>query len=392
MNRKASTFFTVLITVIVTLAVTAVVVTFLFAKFNLPFEKLMKVVSVIKTSYVGEYNLDECEENAINAVLESIGDKYAVYYDEENARQTMQLIEGKYVGIGIEIFANTEKGYIEIISAYEDSPADKAGIISGDLIKSIDGREYTAMQMADAVSYMKGIGVEDSLASPITVTFIRNGAEHTVKLNREVINIYKVKSEIIDDICYIRYSGYTAESHNQFSEIIKNIDSNVKGIIVDVRNNPGGEFKSSIDMCDLFLDDEMILYTVDKKGNKTEYNAKKGMCKLPLAVIVNGSTASAAEIFAGSMQANKRAVIIGEKTYGKGVSQTVRYLNPFDEAEGAIKLTTCKNYTPDGRWINESIIPDISVVAPPVKGEIENDAAFKAAVNRLKKDIVSNEK
>lgn len=392
MNRKASTFFTVLITVIVTLAVTAVVVTFLFAKFNLPFEKLMKVVSVIKTSYVGEYNLDECEENAINAVLESIGDKYAVYYDEENARQTMQLIEGKYVGIGIEIFANTEKGYIEIISAYEDSPADKAGIISGDLIKSIDGREYTAMQMADAVSYMKGIGVEDSLASPITVTFIRNGAEHTVKLNREVINIYKVKSEIIDDICYIRYSGYTAESHNQFSEIIKNIDSNVKGIIVDVRNNPGGEFKSSIDMCDLFLDDEMILYTVDKKGKKTEYNAKKGMCKLPLAVIVNGSTASAAEIFAGSMQANKRAVIIGEKTYGKGVSQTVRYLNPFDEAEGAIKLTTCKNYTPDGRWINESIIPDISVVAPPVKGEIENDAAFKAAVNRLKKDIVSNEK
>ena len=392
MNRKKSTFFTVFITVVVTLAVTAVTVLFLLAKLSLPFEKLMKVVSVINSSYVGEYDIDKCEENAINAVLETIDDKYAVYYNEENARQTMQLLEGKYVGIGIEIFANTEKGYIEIMSAYEDSPADKAGILSGDLIKSIDGKEFSAMQMSDAVSYMKGIGLKDSLTTPISMTLIRDNTEFTVKLKREVINVYKVSSEIIDDICYIRYSGYTSESQKQFDEVIKKLDSKVKGIVVDVRNNPGGEFKSSIDMCDLFLEDEMILYTVDKKGSKTVYTAEKGSCKLPLAIIVNGSTASAAEIFAGSMQANKRAVIVGEKTYGKGVSQTIRYLNPFDETEGALKLTTCKNYTPDGKWINESITPDVIVEAPLVKDNILDDVVFKAAVNSLKEDIEPNEK
>ena len=111
----------------------------------------MKVVRIIKTSYVGEYDMDKCEENAINAVLQTIDDKYAVYYDEENARKTMQMIDGYYIGIGVEIFANTQKGYMEVISAYEDSPADRAGVKSGDLIKKIDGREYTASQMADAV-------------------------------------------------------------------------------------------------------------------------------------------------------------------------------------------------------------------------------------------------
>ena len=135
----------------------------------------------------------------------------------------------------------------------------------------------------------------------------------------------------------------------EFERIVKNLDSNIKGIVVDVRNNPGGEFTSSIKMCDLFLEDEMIMYTIDKNGKKTVYNAEKGGSSLPLAILVNGSTASASEIFAGSMQANGRATIIGEKTYGKGVSQTIRYINPLDSSEGALKITTCRNYTPDGK-------------------------------------------
>ena len=386
MNNRGRTWYTILITFVLTLALVAVSVFVFFLKCDLPFQKLLKVISIIDSSYIEDFDRDKCEENAINAVLETIGDKYAVYYDEENAEKTMQMIEGYYVGIGIEISANTEKGFIEVISAYEDSPADKAGILGGDFIKSIDEKEYTASSMADAVSYMKGLGINEPLKKTITMTLLRGEEELTVTLRREEINMYKVKSEIIDDICYIRYSGFTSGSLKEFSAIVDNLDKRIKGIVVDIRNNPGGEFNSAIDMCDLFLDDEMILYTVDKSGKKTVYNAKKGSCKLPLAIIVNSSSASAAEIFAGSMKANGRAVIVGEKTYGKGVSQTVRYLNPLDKTDGALKLTTCKNYTPDGKWINEAILPDIFAEAPRVEGDIGQDAAFIAAVKSLKED------
>ncbi len=386
MKSSKKTLLTVLVTFLVTLSLIAVSIFVLFLKYDMPFEKLRKVIRVIKTSYVGEYNIDECEENAINAVLQTLGDKYAVYYDEENARKTMQMIEGYYIGIGVEVFANTQKGYMEVISAYEDSPADRAGIKSGDLIKVIDGREYTASQMADAVNYMKGIDVDKALEKSMSITLLRGEEEISVSLNRERIDMYKVDSKVINNICYIRYSGFTVASQKAFGDIIKSLDSKIKGIVVDVRNNPGGEFTSAIQMCDLFLDDEMIMYTVDKDGEKTPYIGKKGSSKLPMAILVNSQTASAAEIFAGSMQSNNRAIIIGEKTYGKGVSQTVQYLNPFDKTEGALKLTTCKNYTSDGRWINESIIPDIEVKTEKIEDDITHDAAFIAAVNSLKED------
>ena len=386
MQNSKKTFLTVLITFFSTLLIISISVFVLSLKYDIPFEKLKKVVGIIQSSYVGEYNGEECEENAINAVLETIGDKYAVYYNEENARKAMQMIEGYYIGIGVEVFANTQKGYIEVISAYEDSPADKAGIKSGDLIKAIDGREYTASQMADAVSYMKGIDVDEALKTSMAITILRGDKETTLNLNREKIDMYKVSSKVIDNICYIRYSGFTAASQKVFKDIIESLGGSIRGVVVDVRNNPGGEFTSAIEMCDLFLDDEMIMYTVDKKGGKTPYIGKKGSSKLPLAILVNSQTASAAEIFAGSMQANNRAIIIGEKTYGKGVSQTVQYLNPLDKSEGALKLTTCKNYTSDGRWINESILPDIEVKTERIEDDITYDAAFITAVNSLKED------
>ncbi len=386
MKNSKKTLFTVLITFVLTIVLLMTAVFVILLKYDVPFEKLMKVIGIIETSYVEKYDRNRCEENAINAVLESLGDKYAVYYDEENAQKTMQMIEGHYVGIGVEVFANTQKGYMEVISAYEDSPADKAGIKSGDLIKAIDGVEYPASKIADAVTYMKGVDEKEPLSKSMQITILRQGEELTVTLKREKIDMYKVTSKIIDDICYIRYSGFTANSMDEFERIVKNLDSNIKGIVVDVRNNPGGEFTSSIKMCDLFLEDKMIMYTIDKNGKKKVYNAEKGSCSLPLAILVNGSTASASEIFAGSMQSNGRAIIVGEKTYGKGVSQTIRYINPLDSSEGALKITTCRNYTPDGKWINESIAPDILVVAEKTETDIENDKAFIAAVNSLKED------
>lgn len=376
-----------LLTVLITFSLTVLVGFFALFAFlqscNIPFKKLVKIGAIIDELYVGEYDEKQMEENAINAVIEALGDKYAVYYDEENAKETMQLLDGYYVGIGVEVFANTQKNAIEVISAYEDSPADKAGIKSGDLIIKVDDTVYTAKNVADAISYMKGTG-EAELNKELSIELERDGERFTVKLKREKINMYKVTSKIIDGICYIRYSGFTQNSEKELEKVINSLDKDkVKGIVLDIRNNPGGDLGSAISACDLFLDDGMIMYTTDKNGKKKEYLATKGASALPLALLVNSSSASASEILAGSLKDRGRAIIVGEKTYGKGVTQTIRYINPFDETEGAVKITTYKNFTPKGIWINEGVTPDIVVKGEKTDRDIKNDAAFIAAVKAI---------
>ncbi len=385
--KDRKTIKTVLITFTSTVVFIAVLAFILLSSIDFPYKKFFRVLSLIESSYVGEYDHKSSEEGAINALLDSIGDDYAEYYNEENLEELMTLIDGHYYGIGAEVFANTEKKRIEIIAAIDGSPADKAGIESGDLIKTIDGKEYADSDLNDAVLYLKGVGVKNPLEKDVEIILIRGEDELTVTLKREDVNMYKVNSQIIDDICYIKYSGFTETSYEEFSDLVGSLDKSVKGIVLDLRNNPGGELTSAINMCDIFLDDEVVMYTADKDGKKHYYKAKDGSTDIPLAVIVNGASASASEVFAGAIQANKRGTIVGEKTFGKGVTQTVISLNPLSPSEGAIKLTTHKNYTPDGKWINEGITPDIKVSAPRADSEnIAEDQAFIEAVKSLKKD------
>lgn len=380
MNKSFKTFFTVVATAIITLLVTAAVMFAFLTYADVPFKRLIKINSIIKESYVGSYDANKAEEKAINAMLETLDDKYAVYYDGENAKETMKLLDGRYIGIGIEVFANTEKNRIEVISAYEDSPAFKAGVKSGDLIVKIDGEEYTAGNVSDAIVYMKGANVKNPLEKTISLELERDGKRISVQMKREEINMYKIKSEMIDGVCYIRYSGFTEESEKELEKIINGLAAkSVQGIVLDIRNNPGGNLESAIKACDLFLDGGMIMYTEDKSGKRNEFFAEKGANELPLAIIVNRASASASEILAGSLKDRKRAVIVGEKTYGKGVTQTVRYINPFNENDGALKITTYKNYTPSGLWIDEAITPDIEVSAEQAAEDIRSDAAFSAS-------------
>lgn len=344
-------------------------------------DRLRRVENIIENSYIDEFDKDRAEDAAIKAIVESLGDRYAVYYNEDEAEDIFDYIEGYYMGIGLEIFANTQKDAIEVVSAYEGTPAFKAGIKKGDLIVTIDGKKYGSQDVGKASNYMRGAGIENAENKKIKLTLKRDNQEIVVELKRERIELYRVEHSIDENgICYVKYSGFTEENAKKVEDIINSLDTQkVKGIVFDVRNNPGGEFNSAISLCDLFIEDKVIMYSVDKNGKKKVYNSKKGACNLPLAVLVNGSTASAAEIFAGSLQANDRAVIVGEKTFGKGVSQSVQYINLLDMSDGALKLTTHKNYTPDGKWISEAIIPDVEV------GDTEN-AAFEKAVNLLKKE------
>ncbi len=384
--KDRKTIKTVLITIASTVVFIVALAFVLIIKIDFPYKKFYKVASIIDASYVGEYDRKKVEEAAINALLGSIDDDYAAYYNEDEIDELMTLIDGYYVGVGAEVFANTEKKRIEIASAIAGSPAEKAGIKSGDLIKEIDGKEYKDSEINDAIKYLKGIGIENPLEKDVKITLIRGEEEYSVTLKREDINMHKVTSQIIEDICYVNYSGFTESSYKEFNEIVKNLDKSVKGLVIDLRGNPGGELNSAINMCDIFLEDEVVMYTLDKEGEKHIYKAKKGSVDIPLAVIVNGNTASASEVFAGAIKAHKRGVVVGEKTFGKGVTQSVISLNPLTPADGAVKLTTYKNYTPDGKWINDGITPDIEVSAPTVTGDIKEDQAFLEAVKSLKKD------
>lgn len=384
--KDRKTIKTVLITFASTVVFIVVLAFILISSIDFPYKDFYRVASIVESSYVGEYDQKKGEEAAINALLDSIGDDYAAYYNEEAIDELMTLIDGYYIGVGAEVFANTEKKRIEITAAIPGSPAEKAGITGGDLIKEIDGKEYTDTDLDDAVKYLKGVGVENPLEKDVKMTLIRGDEEYTTTLKREDINMYKITSQIIDDICYVKYSGFTESSHQEFDEIVKNLDKSVKGIVMDLRGNPGGELNSAINMCDIFLDEEVVMYTLNKEGEKHVYKAKDGKTDIPLAVIVNGNSASASEVFAGAVKAHKRGTIVGEKTFGKGVTQSVISLNPISPTSGAVKITTYKNYTPDGKWINDGITPDINVPTPTVIGDISEDQAFLEAVKSLKKD------
>ncbi len=377
---------TVLITFVATVLLIAVATVVLFLKVDFPYKKFLQVVSRIESSYVEEYDRAQSEENAINAVIDSLGDKYAAYYNEDNVDDILSIIEGFYVGIGAEVSPNTEQKRIEIMAVIKGSPAEKAGIKAGDFIKSIDGKDYSDEDVDDSVSYLKGIGIEDPLEKSVEITLIRGSEEYTVSLKREEVNRYVVSSQTIDDICYIELGGFTESTHWEVFEITQNLSDSVKGVVIDLRDNPGGSLDSLRDICDIFMEKETIMYTIDKDGDKEFLMAQDGSIDTPLAVIVNGNTASASEVFAGAMKAHKRAVIVGEKTFGKGVTQSVFSLKPLDYSEGVLKLTTYKNYTPDGIWINEGITPDVEVPAPTVEGDITEDPAFIEAVKSLKKD------
>lgn len=386
MNTKIKILLSILITFVITAGVCVFGAIQYISQYNYQFEKLEKVMTIVDEYYVGEYDPASCEEGAIYGLLMTLGDDYAAYYNEENAQETMQMIDGYYIGVGIEILANFDEGYIEVVSAFEDSPADRAGFKSGDFITKIDGVEYDATKMADAVLHMKGSNIENPLEQEMEITILRDGEELVFTLKREKIDMYKVTSKMVDDICYIRFTGFTSGAQQQVREIIDDLDENTAGIVFDIRNNPGGELGSAINLSDLFLDGGTIMYIEDKNGEKIEYTALEGSTDIPMAVLVNGSSASASEIFAGAMQDHGRAIIVGEKTYGKGVTQTMMYLNSFDASEGALKITTYKNYTPKGKWINESITPDIIVENSEINDDITKDETFITAVESLKKD------
>uniref|UniRef100_UPI0040288ACA S41 family peptidase n=1 Tax=Candidatus Scatocola faecipullorum TaxID=2840917 RepID=UPI0040288ACA len=325
-----------------------------------------EVMERAKVSYVEDVSDKKLIESAINGMLSSL-DPHSSFLDDQSFKYMSEQTKGKFGGLGIEV--TMENGVVKVVSPIDDTPASKVGLKPGDYITNIDGEAVMGMTLNDAVDKMRG-----KIGSKVKLTIRRiNEKPLEVTLKREEIKIQSVKNSIkADDVVYIRISSFSEDVDTMTAKAIKDakkkLGDKLKGVVIDVRNNPGGLLDQAVNVSDLFLDKGEIVSTRSRNEEDTvKYTAKEGdIAKgLPIVVIVNDGSASASEIVAGALQDHKRAIILGEKSFGKGSVQTVIPLGKY----GAMRLTTARYYTPSGRSIQaKGIEPDIEV--KPAKVEV----------------------
>ena len=350
-----------------------------------------EVMERAKANYVEEVSDKQLIEAAINGMLTSL-DPHSSYLDEKDFKYMNEQTSGKFGGLGIEI--TMEQGVVKIVSPIDDTPAFKAGLKPGDYITHIDGETIIGMSLNEAVDKMRG---KPGTKVKLTIRRI-NEKPFDVTLKREEIKTQSVKTDIKDDdVFYIRIGSFSEDVDTDikkaFEKVQKNRKEPLKGIVLDVRNNPGGLLDQAVAVSSLFLDQGEVVSTRARNEEDTlRYSAKgKDITNgMPIVVIINNGSASASEIVAGALQDHKRAVIIGEKSFGKGSVQTVVPLGDY----GAMRLTTAKYYTPSGRSIQATgIEPDI-VVHPAKLEEFTNDYGFSEAeyTNALENETVKDDK
>ncbi len=316
----------------------------------------------VRAEYVEPANDRELIENAINGMLTGL-DPHSSYMNAKSFRDMQVQTRGEFGGLGIEV--TQENGYIKVISPIDDTPAMRAGVKAGDLITALDGQTVQGMSLNDAVEKMRG-----APNTRIVITVRREGTEKPLEivLVREVIKLRVVRSRMEgDDIAYIRISSFSeqteASMRRAFNELKAQSGDKLRGVILDLRNNPGGLLPESISVSDDFLDRGEIVSTRGRHAEDTQrWNAKNGDITggLPVVVLINGGSASASEIVAGALQDHRRAIILGTRSFGKGSVQTVSPL----PGNGGMRLTTARYYTPSGRSIQGlGITPDVEVAA-----------------------------
>lgn len=319
------------------------------------------------TSYIDTFYLDadkvkkeDLQNGMYKGLMNSIDDKYAQYYTPDEYNDFQETNNGQYGGIGAYVSQNSDTGDIVIVNPFDGAPAKEAGIKPGDIIVDIDGTSVVGMELSDAVTLMKG-----EPDTTVSVKVLRDGEYIDVNITRKVVDVPTVKHEIIEngDIGYIYVSGFDKVTSTQFRQALDDIEAkNAKALIVDIRDNGGGMLDVVVDMLDRLLPEGLLVYTETNQGRDEEYySTNEESYDKPMAVLINGYSASASEVFAGAMQDYKAGTIIGTTSYGKGIVQSIFSLNK-DGDGSAIKLTTARYYTPNGRNIHGiGITPDITV-------------------------------
>lgn len=321
------------------------------------FRLFTDVFKTVKQNYVGETNTRDLIYGALNGMLRSL-DPFSAFFTPDQYKEFQQETEGEFGGVGIEI--GMEKGRPIVISPIEGTPAFRAGIRSGDVILEINGEDTSNMSLMDVVKRIRG-----KPGTKVNLTIMRKGLDRPIKveLERAIIKIESVKWIKVEDVGYIRLSQFTDGVGREVEKAIKSLTSQgVKGIILDLRNDPGGLLSEAINVSELFLKEgKLIVYTKSKKGETNRYFSRRKPVlpeNMPLVVLINRGSASASEIVAGALQDHKRAVLVGEKSFGKA---SVQNIIPLEDGS-AIKLTIAYYYTPLGRLIDKKgIQPDVEV-------------------------------
>lgn len=330
----------------------------------------------IRRSYVEPVSDQELLENAIKGMLQEL-DPHSDYLDASHFSSLQESTQGQFSGVGIEI--GSDKGYIKVITPIDGSPAEAAGLQAGDLVIELDNKSIRGLSISEAAKLMRG-----PKGTPITFTVIRKGEDKSIDITvvRDTIKTRSVRSRVVeDDFGYIRISQFQTSTGTDFAAAISKLrkkNPELKGFVIDLRNNPGGVLQASVEVVDALVNEGVIVYTEGRLNNNNQsFSATLGDVSqgLPIVVLINGGSASAAEIVAGALQDQQRAIIMGTRSFGKGSVQTIL---PVGDKKG-IKLTTARYFTPKGRSIQaKGIEPDVIIRRATIT-QLDDDQRVKEA-------------
>ncbi|MDU5976753.1 MAG: S41 family peptidase [Finegoldia magna] len=324
---------------------------------GIPLAKINKIENLIDQYYLFDIDKNKQQEGAVEGYVKALGDPYSEFLTKEEMDSLNQQTEGEYAGVGI-VVTPSETGAITVVSAIKGSPAFEKGIKKDDIILKINGKDYNASQMNDAVKVMKG---KPNTDVKLTIARMENKTSKIfdVNITRRMISLTTVNSQKIGDIGYINITQFDRKTDKEFIEQYENLKKqNVKSIVLDLRNNPGGLLDSTVKIADYLLPQGVIVKTVDKNKKEDVQKSDSSEQNLPMVVLVNGSSASASEILTGALKDYKKATIVGEKTFGKGIVQTII---PMDKGEG-LKLTISEYFSPNGNKIHkQGVKPDVEI-------------------------------
>lgn len=361
-------------------------------KGELDYNKIVKNISrledLINKQYLNEYSIQDLEIGIYKGMLESLDDPYTVYYDAEEFKALNESSSGEFGGVGIQV--NSKDNYIEVIAPIKGTPAEKAGILPGDIITHINDEPFTGSQMEEAVKVMRGNPGE---SVKLTISRGQNTARETLDFTivRAIISVESVHTEMLDgNIGYILLTAFQEHSAEDFEAGIKELkDQGAQKFILDLRNNPGGLLDVAMDIADILMDEGIVISVRDKNGNSNEYKTVNGSEKFEMITLINEGSASASEVLSGALKENGRSKLVGENTYGKGVIQQIYPMVSFAEGEG-LKITVAEFYTPLGNKIHGvGIAPDYEIKIPEGITQIgvdnlKDDTQLQKAIELLK--------
>ena len=392
MEKKSSRFLTIVITAIITFALTGILSAVIFvSSMSDGYLKIGVVREMLKEYSLFDVDDEKLVDYAAIGMAASVNDPYTAYYPEEEFKAYTDNVMSSYIGVGVTIGADIEKNEITVISTVEDGPAYKAGIKSGDIITAVDGKSYEASRMTEATMYIKS----GEAGTSVTLTIERDGKRFDVDVVREKIDKESVKSKVLKkDTGYLRITSFEGkmdyndkDTYDEFCEHMSALESaGIKKLIIDLRDNPGGDYKVVCNIVDRMIPEGIITYTEDKNGKRETTYSDKEEITIPVAILINGGSASASEILTGALKDYKKATIIGTKTYGKGIVQRVY---PFTDGSG-MSITIAKYFTPSGVCIHDiGIEPDIMDPLDTDKAitelEYAEDTQLQAAMEFLNK-------